>query len=557
MQTSFTDLNLSEPILKAIAKMGFEQPTPIQAMTIPLVMQGKDVVGLSQTGSGKTAAFVWPVLNMLDMSKAETQVLILCPTRELCVQVCEEVQHLGAEIKNLVAIPVYGGAPMDRQLRLLRTGAHVVVGTPGRIQDHLNRGTLKTAGIQRVILDEADRMLDMGFSEDMEKILGSMTNRKQTLFFSATMNRGVERLISNFGNTPEYVRIEQKTLTVSTTEQCYYEVRSRSKIELLSRLLDIQAPRLAIVFCNTKAAVDECTETLLNRGYTADRLHGDISQAIRERVLRRFREGSIELLIATDVAARGLDINEVDAVFNYDLPLDPEDYVHRIGRTGRAGREGKAISFVFGREIYRLQMIEKYIKQTIRRARIPSQEEVEGRHANDLFDQLRDRLEAKNFQSYEEYVDRLLDQGHTPTDITSALYAIVMEQKKRGDRRETIAEDSEPFIEVPKLEKRPHGGGGFRGGYRGGARGGSGGGGYRGASGSGGGGGYRGSSGGGGYRGGSSAPRGDGKKDEKGNFLPKKHFATKPDFKSGPKKTFGDKPHFKSGPKKPYGGPAS
>ena len=350
----FSELGLPAELLAAVEKLGFERPSPIQALAIPPALAGKDIFGLSQTGSGKTAAFTLPMLARLDLDLNRTQAMILCPTRELANQVCEDVHRLGSALGKLHAVPVYGGAPMDRQLRALRAGAHVVVGTPGRVLDHLRRGSLDPKLIKTIILDEADRMLDMGFRDEMEELLAALPPERQALFFSATMNRGVKSLIESFGNDPVIIQIEQTAKTVTTIDQCAYEVRQRSKVEVLSRLLDIEVSRLSIVFCNTKRTVDEATEALLARGYAVDRLHGDITQQMRERVLNRFREGTIEVLVATDVAARGLDIDEIDLVVNYDLPQDPEDYVHRIGRTGRAGRSGRAVSFVFGRDVHRL-----------------------------------------------------------------------------------------------------------------------------------------------------------------------------------------------------------
>lgn len=448
----FNELGLTAPLLAAIEKLGYERPSPIQAMSIPPALRGDDIVGLSATGSGKTAAFVLPALTMIDLNAKATQVLILCPTRELAVQVCEEVHRLGSELEDLHAAPVYGGAPMDRQLRALRVGAQVVVGTPGRLLDHLRRGSFDPSGIKLAILDEADRMLDMGFRDEMDELLAALPAERQTLFFSATMNPGVSRLIQRFGRNPEVIEVQQKARTVSTVEQSYFEVRQRSKVEVLSRLLDMTPPRLAIVFCNTKRSVDECTEDLINRGYAADRLHGDMTQQMRERVLKRFREGTVELLVATDVAARGLDIDEIDIVFNYDLPADPEDYVHRIGRTGRAGRSGRAVSFVFGRDIYRLQSIERYTRSVIRRERIPSQEQVEGRRADLIFESLRERLESGKFDAYQDNIDRLLEQGHTPTDIAGALVTLLREAS--GREGSEIEEDREPERPDPRDAKK-------------------------------------------------------------------------------------------------------
>ncbi len=446
----FSELGLRPELLEAVTDMGFERPSPIQALTIPPALAGKDLVGISQTGSGKTAAFALPFLNHIDVDLHETQVLVLCPTRELANQVCEEIHRLASKMRGFRAIPVYGGTAYDRQIRHLRDGSHVVVGTPGRLIDHIQRGNLKLDKIRMVVLDEADRMLDMGFREEMEMILAELPEVRQSLFFSATMNKGVEHIIRSYGNEPEMVEFKQQARTVSTIDQSYYEVRGRSKVEVVSRLLDMDSARLAIVFCNTKRAVDECTEALLGRGYAADRLHGDITQHLRERVMARCREGGVEVLVATDVAARGLDIDEVDVVFNYDLPYDSEDYVHRIGRTGRAGRSGRAVSFVFGREVHRLRNIERYTRQTIRREKIPSQEEVEGLIADRSFEALRERLESGEFQPADHYIDRLLEQGHTPSDISSALFSLWREENAREGQ--SIIEDRER--DRPPREKR-------------------------------------------------------------------------------------------------------
>jgi ATP-dependent RNA helicase DeaD len=449
----FSSLGLSPLLLEAVESLGFEQPSPIQALAIPVALKGSDVVGLSETGSGKTAAFGLPALQMLDVNSRHPQVLIVCPTRELAVQVCEQVHILGAGFgRDLIVAPVYGGAPIDRQMKMLHRGAQIVVGTPGRLLDLHRRRALRLDGVKMAVLDEADRMLDMGFRDEMEEMLAALPEERQMLFFSATMNRNVEGLIRRFGNDPKVLQVERKAMTVESVEQSCYEVRHRSKVEVLSRLLDMDPPRLAIVFCNTKRVVDDCTEMLIARGYAADRLHGDITQAMRERVLKRFRDGSVELLVATDVAARGLDIDNVDAVFNYDLPQDPEDYVHRIGRTGRAGRSGRAISFVFGRDIYRLQTIERYTRHKIRRERIPTQEQVEGKLADQLFESVRERLESGEFRGHEAQVDRLLEAGHTATDIAGAVLSLL--QDSIGREGEEIAEDKGPPPRRPRDGQR-------------------------------------------------------------------------------------------------------
>ena len=457
MDIHFTDLGLRPELLEGIRRLGFETPSPIQAQTIPLAVKGNDIVGLSQTGSGKTAAFALPALHKVDTTQMKTQVLILCPTRELAVQVCEETNRLASVMEDLIATPVYGGAPIDRQIRALRKGAHIVVGTPGRIMDHLRRKTLNTEAVRICVLDEADRMLDMGFREDMEVILDALPEGRQTLFFSATMNRGVKSLIGAYSNQAKQISIERRALTVDTIEQTYYEVRNRSKIEVLCRILDMETRPRGIVFCNTKQMVETAAEALVARGYACDRIHGDITQNNRERVIRKFKEGSIELLVATDVAARGLDIDDVDLVFNYDLPYDPEDYVHRIGRTGRAGRSGKSVTFVYGKDIYRLEAIERYTRQVVRRMPVPSLEDVEGRKANKAFDQVRSLLEDGTYKRYDALVDRLLDVGHTPTDIASALFSLL--NKTDDSLSESIIEDTEPYSDTPQsIEKRPKGG---------------------------------------------------------------------------------------------------
>jgi ATP-dependent RNA helicase DeaD len=451
---TFSSLGLPVPLLEAIETLGYESPSAIQAQAIPVALSGKDVIGLSQTGSGKTAAFVLPALAKIEIKLRKPQVLILCPTRELAIQVCEEVHRLACKLQNFHAVPVYGGAPISRQFRQLDDGAHLIVGTPGRLLDHLRRGSFKPADIKMVILDEADRMLDMGFRDEMEELLSQLPESRQAMFFSATMNRGVEGLIKRFGKDPEMVQVERKTLTVESIEQRYYEVRERSKVEVLSRVLDLEDPRLAIVFCNTKRSVDEATESLLARGYAADRLHGDVTQQMRERVLARFREGVVEVLVATDVAARGIDIEEIDLVVNYDVPQDPEDYVHRIGRTGRAGRDGKAITFVFGRDLFRLQNVERMIRQKITRHRVPSQEEVEDRRADSLYDSVRDRLEAGSFKAHESQIERLLESGHTSTDIASTLFTLLRESS--GREGQVIAEDKTGDHTFDRGDARPN-----------------------------------------------------------------------------------------------------
>src|SRR5208283_288634 len=385
----FSELGLSPELLKAIDQLGFEQAAPIQAEAIPLLMQGKDVVGQSQTGSGKTAAFAAPAIEKVDVSQRDTQVLILCPTRELAIQVSEEVHKLAFFKRGLHALPIYGGQSYDRQLAGLRQGAHIVIGTPGRVMDHMRRGTLKLAAIKMVILDEVDVMLNMVFRDDIELILQATPKERQTAFFSATIPRPIQQLIEKYSRDPQQVRMEQKALTVPTVEQVYYEVDRRNKMELLTRLIDLHDLKLGIIFCNTKRMVDELVDYLEAAGYQADRLHGDMTQNMRDRVMNKFRQSGLEFLVATDVAARGIDVDDVQVVFNYDLPYDSEDYVHRIGRTGRKGLSGRAISFVSGRELFQIRNIERYANARIHRARVPTEAEVEEARENVFIDKLR------------------------------------------------------------------------------------------------------------------------------------------------------------------------
>jgi len=427
----FSELGLSAELQKAIAKIGFEEASPIQSAAIPPLLAGSDVVGQSQTGSGKTAAFAVPAIERIDPAIAATQVIILCPTRELAMQVAEEVAKLAFFKKGVRELPIYGGQSYQRQFRGLQQGAHIVIGTPGRVMDHLDRGTLKLDHIKMVILDEADRMLDMGFLDDIKKILSHAPPERQTVLFSATLPRPIQELIKTFTRDPVNVRIESQALTVPAIDQTYYEVDRRSKLEVLCRLIDLHDIKFGLIFCSTKMMVDELTEHLAARGYGADKLHGDMTQAMRERVMAKFRKHAIEFLVATDVAARGLDVDDIEVVFNYDLPHDGEDYVHRIGRTGRAGRAGRAITFVAGREIYKLQNIIRFTKGRIRRERVPSEDEVEQKRASAFFDSLAETLRGGEYQRHDALIERLLDEGHTPTDIASALIHLLGDEKAR------------------------------------------------------------------------------------------------------------------------------
>jgi ATP-dependent RNA helicase DeaD len=416
-------LGLSPEILKAVADLGFEEASPIQSAAIPVLLEGHDVVGQSQTGSGKTAAFAIPAIELCVASDRSVQVLIMCPTRELATQVADEVHKLSAHKRGMHAVPIYGGASYERQFFELKKGVQIVIGTPGRIMDHMERGTLQLGTVKMVVLDEADRMLDMGFREDIEKILSATPDERQTVFFSATVSKPIRDLIERHSNEPKSVKIEQKQLTVPAIEQWYYEVPQRMKFEALLRLIDFHGYKLGIIFCNTQRMVDELADDLIAQGFSADRLHGGIAQAQRTRVMNKFKKAEFEFLVATDVAARGIDVDELELVVNYDLPYDSEDYVHRIGRTGRAGRKGMAVTFVSGRDIYKLQHIERYTRTKILRGKIPTAGEVEERRAEAMVQKVREVLDRGNLSM--ALTDRLLSEGYNSTDIAAALFELL------------------------------------------------------------------------------------------------------------------------------------
>jgi len=417
----FAALGLSHEILKAVDKLGYEEASPIQTAVIPAIMKGRDVVGQSATGSGKTAAFAIPAIELVKPQVRKVQCLILCPTRELAVQVAEETGKLLLFKRGVHVVPVYGGQSYDRQFRALEAGVQIVIGTPGRVMDHMERGTLKLDGLRLAVLDEVDRMLDMGFRDDIERILSAAPVERQTLFFSATIPPAIQQLIKRYSRDPAWIKIDSQAQNAPQVEQVYFEVDRRSKLEVLTRLIDVNDFRYGLIFCSTKVMVDELDEHLHARGYATDRLHGDLSQMQRNKVMEKFRRRGFEFLVATDVAARGLDVDELEVVFNYDLPNDAEDYTHRIGRTGRAGKSGRAFTFVSGREIYKLQGMVRFAGLKIRRESVPSLDQVEEARANVFFEKLRAVLQAGKFFKHDRMIDRLLDQGYASTDICSAL----------------------------------------------------------------------------------------------------------------------------------------
>ena len=371
----FTELHLSENILKAVEKAGFEEPSPIQELTIPLALEGKDVIGQAQTGTGKTAAFGLPTLDKIDTSRHVVQALVIAPTRELAVQGQEELFRFGRE-KGVKVRSVYGGSSIEKQIKALRSGAHIVVGTPGRLLDLIKRKALKLDHVETLILDEADEMLNMGFLEDIEAIISRVPENRQTLLFSATMPEAIKRIGVKFMYDPEHVRVAAKELTTDLVDQYYIRVKEQEKFDTMTRLIDVERPELAIVFGRTKRRVDELTRGLKLRGYRAEGIHGDLDQGKRLRVLRDFKNDNIDILVATDVAARGLDISGVTHVYNYDIPQDPESYVHRIGRTGRAGKHGQSVTFVVPNEMGYLSIIEKLTKKRMKGLKPATAEEA-------------------------------------------------------------------------------------------------------------------------------------------------------------------------------------
>ncbi|MDD4587882.1 MAG: DEAD/DEAH box helicase [Heliobacteriaceae bacterium] len=421
----FGSLQLSPKAAQAIFDLGWEEPSPIQAQAIPIVLAGKDMIGQAQTGTGKTGAFGIPMAEMMNPRDGRVQALVLCPTRELAIQVAQEIGRIcrHAEIKGL---PVYGGQSIDRQIRALRSGVQVVIGTPGRLLDHLSRKTLRLNNVRMVVLDEADEMLDMGFVDDIEAILKETPMERQTLLFSATMPEPIRRLARQYLKSPEFVTISKENLTVPLTEQVYYECKEANKLDALCRVLDMEEIGAAIIFCRTKRGVDELVASLETRGYFAEGLHGDLTQAQRDRVMKKFRESKAELLVATDVAARGLDVENVTHVINYDVPQDPESYVHRIGRTGRAGKKGIAITLINYREYRQLKLIERMIKVRIKRRELPSIADIVERQKEIYKARIVNLLETGHFGEHKRVISELA-ADYDPIEIAAAMLKMLLE----------------------------------------------------------------------------------------------------------------------------------
>lgn len=444
----FEDLQLDDRILRAVADMGFEEASPIQAKSIPVQLEGVDMIGQAQTGTGKTAAFGIPLLQKIDPKNKKLQAVALCPTRELAIQVAEEIRSLAKYMHGIKVLPIYGGQDIVRQIKGLKDGTQIIIGTPGRVMDHMRRKTVKFDQVHTVIMDEADEMLNMGFLEDMETILSHLPTERQTIMFSATMPPEIQKIAESFQKDPQVIRVVKKELTVPKVTQYYYEVKPRTKVEVMCRLLDLYAPKLSVAFCNTKKQVDELVDELQGRGYFAEGLHGDLKQIQRDRVMNSFRNGRTEILVATDVAARGIDVDDVEAVFNYDIPQDDEYYVHRIGRTGRAGRTGIAFSFVVGREVYKLRDIQRYCKTKIIPQAVPSLDDITEIKAEKILDQAGCVMNEMDLSPIVHILEKkLLEEDYTSLELAAALLRMHM-----GESNEDIIIDSRPARSLDDLD---------------------------------------------------------------------------------------------------------
>ncbi|MFH1352977.1 MAG: DEAD/DEAH box helicase [bacterium] len=429
---TFNDLGLSAKALEAINKKGFEEPTAIQAVTIPVMLRDDtNIVAQAQTGTGKTAAFGLPLIEMISADANTVQALILVPTRELAIQVSEEINSLKGD-KDLRIVPIYGGQSIEQQFRSLKKGVHIVVGTPGRVIDHLNRKTLKIGQIEHLILDEADEMLNMGFIEDMEEIMKHTNTDKRTLLFSATIPGKIRDLAHKYMEGYELLTVKNEPLTTDLTEQIYFEVKASDKFDALCRIIDIESDFYGLVFCRTKSDVDSVANHLMDRGYDAEAIHGDISQAQREKTLEKFRKQRVNILVATDVAARGIDVINLTHVINYSLPNDPEMYVHRIGRTGRAGKEGTAITFITPSEYRRLMFIQRFANTDIKKSKVPEVEDIikakKKKIYEDLTTILKDEIDAKYYNWSKELLE-----DNKPTEILAAILNYCFEEELNPD----------------------------------------------------------------------------------------------------------------------------
>lgn len=446
---AFSDLSLSEPVLKALKRVGYEVPSSIQAAIIPFMLRGRDVIGQAQTGTGKTAAFALPILSNIDLSIQTPQILVLAPTRELAIQVAEAFQRYASEMKGFHVLPIYGGQEYGIQLRQLKRGVHVVVGTPGRVMDHMRRGTLKLNALTCLVLDEADEMLRMGFIDDVEWILEQLPAKRQIALFSATMPAPIRKISKKYLNNPEQITVQAKSITAETIQQRYLFVNGRDKLSALTSLLEAMQFNAIIVFVRTKIETLELTEKLSARGYACSALNGDISQRIREATIKRFKKGELDILVATDVAARGLDVERVSHVINYDIPNDPEAYTHRIGRTGRAGRSGESILFVTQREKHLLRTIEKVTGKDIERMQLPSTDTINRERIQRFKQQMGEALSSPDMELFRKIIDDFRNEMNVPTlDIAAALAAMV-----QGHQRFLLADKPQQRPDKPARDQ--------------------------------------------------------------------------------------------------------
>jgi ATP-dependent RNA helicase DeaD len=471
--SSFSDLNLPAPLLTVLDEVGYETPTPIQAQAIPLLLKGLDLLGHAPTGTGKTAAFALPLLSRLDISCKQTQVMVLAPTRELAIQVAEAFQHYAAHIKGFHVLPVYGGQDYAGQIRQLKRGVHVVVGTPGRVMDHMRKGTLKLSALQTLVLDEADEMLRMGFIDDVEWILDQAPKQRQMALFSATMPKEIRRIAQRHLHDPQEVAIKTRTATADTIRQRYWLVSGLHKLDALTRILEVEPFDAILMFVRTKTATTELAERLEARGYAAAAMNGDMAQKLREQMVERLKKGSLDILVATDVAARGLDVDRISHVVNYDIPYDTEAYIHRIGRTGRAGRKGDAILFVAPREQRMLNAIERATRQKIEPLKLPSTEMVNNKRIADFKQSISDTLAAGELDFMQSMVEQYQQEHDVPAlEIAAALarmsigdrQMLLQPDKKKParphdktrDQRKPHRERSEPRQRKERSDKHPH-----------------------------------------------------------------------------------------------------
>ena len=417
----YDESGLDERIIRAVTDMGFKYMSPIQAAAIPVMMEGVDIIGQAQTGTGKTAAFGIPLLQKVDPGNKHLQAVVLCPTRELAMQAADDIRDFAKYMSGVRVLPVYGGQDISRQIKALSAGVQIVVGTPGRVMDHMRRHTMKMKDVRVLVLDEADEMLDMGFREDIETILQGMPTERQTALFSATMPKPILEITKKYQKEDaKFIKMTPKEITVAAIEQAYYRVPQKMKEEVLTRLMDYYNPARSLIFCNTKRMVDQLSESLKGKGYLCDGLHGDLSQNQRDTVMNLFRSGRINILIATDVAARGIDVSGVEAVFNFDIPEDIEYYVHRIGRTGRAGKSGKSFTLVGGREMYKLREIEKICHTTIEERKVPGAKEITRVKSQKVFAEVIDIIENDDITQVLEYVNSKVEEGEYTAEQLAA-----------------------------------------------------------------------------------------------------------------------------------------